>query len=74
MMIQLDKQTMELVIRVGVLEKYVPNKDVKAIHKKAERLKLKMEKFMVQTVESGVSELESMIQDYNKQFIVEKES
>ncbi len=74
MIVKLDKQAMELIIRVGVLEKYSPNKDMKSLHKKIQKLKLKMDKFMVQTVEPEVIEIEQMIQEYNNQFIVKNES
>lgn len=71
MLVKLDKHNMELDIRVGVLEKYSADKDIKSIHKKTEKLRKKMKKFMAQTVEPEMKELEDLIKEYNEKFIEE---
>ncbi len=69
MYIKLDKQKMEVVVVCGILEKYEPTAEIKAIHKKVTALNEKMNKFMAKTVEPELAGISDMIEAENAKHI-----
>lgn len=59
-LLRFDPKTYTLSIQVGVLEKYKPDKEIKAIHKKLDRLKVQAEKKLSQLVKGDMTLSERM--------------
>jgi hypothetical protein len=69
MYINLNKQTMTLNVICGILEKYKPSKEIKDLHKKVNALKTQMDRFMKETVEPSLKDIEKLIDEENKKYV-----
>lgn len=59
-LLRFDPKTYSLSVQVGVLEKYNPDKEIKAINKQLEKLKADAEKKLAKLVKGDMSMVERM--------------
>jgi hypothetical protein len=70
MYIHFDKQTLELKAICGILEDYKPSETVALANQKTKELKEKVQKFMDETFNPSVSEIEELISTENRKHMV----
>lgn len=73
MFVKLNPNTLNIEVRVGVLEKYSPNKDLKALNKRVEKLREKVQKFRSQTIEPELAEINNLVEQINEPFMPKKQ-
>jgi hypothetical protein len=66
MYIHFDKQTLELKAICGILEDYKPSETVALANQKTKELKEKVQKFMDETFNPSISEIEELISTENR--------
>lgn len=69
MFIQFDPKTMHIQVICGVAEVYKPNTEINEISKQVDDLKAKMNKFMNEVVEPGISDIQEKVKDINERYI-----
>lgn len=73
MYISFDKNKMHVQVICGILENYKPTEEVKAIHKKVEKLKKELHKFQSETVIPSLREIEELIEKENQKVKVKED-
>lgn len=73
MYISFDKNKMHVQVICGILENYEPTENVKAIHKKVEKLKEELHKFQTEKVLPSLKEIEELIEKENKKVTVKED-
>lgn len=71
MYIHLDKQTMEIKVICGILERYEPTDNVRDICSKVAELKNKMQKFMEEEVEPALISINAKILEENNKYVLQ---
>lgn len=66
MFIQFDKQKIEILTICGILEDYKPSDNAIVINHKTQQLKEKIQRFMDETVNPSVKEIEDLISKENE--------
>lgn len=73
MYIHFDQQNIELKAICGILEEYKPSENISLANEKAKDLKDKVKKFMEETFNPSIKEIEELISEENRKFMVPSE-
>jgi hypothetical protein len=73
MLVQFDPSSLNVQLRVGILESYKPTKKTKDLLKKVEALQEKVEAFKKETIVPEVDEINKLVEEINKPFLPEAE-
>lgn len=73
MYIHFDKQTIEIKAICGILEEYKPSETVHLANQKTKELREKVQKFMDETFNPSISEIEELISTENRKYMVPAE-
>lgn len=73
MYIQFDKQNLELRAICGILEEYKASENITTINEKTKELRDKVQKFMDETFNPSLKEIEELVSEENRKFMVPAE-